>query len=80
MNGDSRGCCSSLFYTYVRKYLSSLYPLVGLLRKSLAPVQFSPAAEAALFEVFHQSFVHPLLQQRELGGGGGRRQREKRNW
>lgn len=60
---------SILLYTYVYKYLGCFYFLVGLLRESLAPVQFSLAVEAALFEVFHQSFVHPLLQQRELGGG-----------
>lgn len=45
------------------------------MRKSLAPVQSGPAVEAALFEVFHRCFVHPLLQQRELGGGE-RRQRK----
>lgn len=65
-----------LFYMYVHKYLCASDFLVRLLRKSLAAVQFSPAVEAALFEVFHQRFVHPLLQQRELGGGGERRQRK----
>lgn len=65
-----------LFYMYVYKYLGCSYFLVGLLRKSLAPVQFSLAVDAALFEVFHQRFVHPLLQQRELGG----EKAEKRNW
>lgn len=65
-----------LFYIYLYKYLGCFYFLVGLLRKSLAPVQFSLAVEAALFEVFHQSFVHPLLQQRELEG----EKAEKRNW
>lgn len=57
--------------TCKKKYLGSLYFPVGPLRKSQAPVQFSPAVEAASFEVFHQSFVHPLLQQRELGGEEG---------
>jgi len=61
---------------YMYKYLGCFYFLVGLLRESLASVQFSLAVEAALFEVFHQSFVHPLLQQRELGG----EKAEKRNW
>lgn len=61
---------------YVHKYLCASDFLVRLLRKSLAAVQFSPAVEAALFEVFHQRFVHPLLQQRELGGGA-REGREK---
>lgn len=55
----------------MHKYLHTSDFLVRLLRKSLAAVQFSPAVEAALFEVFHQRFVHPLLQQRELGGGDG---------
>lgn len=65
---------------YVHKYLCASDFLVRLLRKSLAAVQFSPAVEAALFEVFHQRFVHPLLQQRELGvwvEGGAREGREK---
>lgn len=66
----------SLFYMHVYKYLGCSYFLGGLLRKSLAPVQFSLAVEATLFEVFHQCFVHPLLQQRELGG----EEAEKRNW
>lgn len=60
----------------VYKYLGCSYFLVGLLRKSLALVQFSLDVEAALFEVFRQRFVHPLLQQRELGG----EKAEKRNW
>lgn len=50
------------------KYLGWFYFLVGLLRESLAMIQFSLAVEAALFEVLHHCFVHPLLQQRELGG------------
>lgn len=56
------------FYTYVHGYLGCLDFPVALVRKSLAPVQLSPAVEAALFEVFRRRFVHPLLQQRELGG------------
>lgn len=67
---------SCLFYMYMYQYLGCFYFLLGLLGESLAPVQFSLAVEAASFEVFHQSFVHPLLQQRELGG----EKAEKRNW
>lgn len=54
----------------MRGYLGCCDIAVALLRKSPAPVQLSPAGEAALFEVFRRRFVHPLLQQRELGGGG----------
>lgn len=62
-------------------YLDSFYFLVVLVREGLEAGQFSLAIEAALSEVFHHSFVHPLLQQRNLGGGrqGERRKgREKR--
>lgn len=63
----------AFFSTYVHGYLGCLDFPVALVRKSLAPVQLSPAGEAASFEVFRRRFVHPLLQQRELGGvvGGG---------
>lgn len=67
---------AACFYTYVHGYLGCSDFPVALVRKSLAPVQFSPAVEAALFEVFRRCFVHPLLQQRELEG----EKAEKRNW
>lgn len=57
------------FSTYARGYLGSSDPAVALVGESLAAVQSGPAVAAALFEVFHRCFVHPLLQQRELGGG-----------
>lgn len=62
--------------TGVRGYLGCSDFAAALVRKSPAPVQLSPAGEAALFEVFHRRFVHPLLQQRELGGERRQKKRE----
>lgn len=64
------------FYTYARGYLGSSDSAVALVRESLAAVQSGPAVAAALFEVFRRCFVHPLLQQRELGGEREGREKE----
>lgn len=58
-------------------YLDGYYFLVVLVREVLEAGQFIQAVEAALSEVFHHSSVHPLLQQRKLGGWGRQGERRK---